>query len=357
MSDARITNPLVEQFRRGGVARDLRLMAAQGLLPLTPEDLIELWTDLVRDSDEGVREAATKSLTEFAVSDLLPVVKNRATPPAVLTWVVTHRSERELREPTLQNPSTTDEAIEALAPELPQELAELVVINQVRLLRRTSLLEAIESNKRLNNDQRRRLNELRETFKIGVEAEAPPPPPAPQPEPAPRAGAGARARAGTGPHRGRGDGALPLRGGAKPGRGGERGPEDLPAEHGREDDHRAQGHARGAGHPHPRPQQARLHRRSRQPPYDPGGGGILLGDEERLLRRAPYDREPPRVDQERGGDLQPRQEPPDADRPLADTPAAGEPARPEDDRRRSQRARRPSGSRPRSSCGRSSRHR
>jgi hypothetical protein len=186
MADARATNPLVDQFRRGGVARDLRLMAAQGLLPLTPEDLVELWTDLVRDTDEGVRAAATKSLTEFPVNELVPIVKSRATPPAVLGWVVTYRSERELREPTLQNPSTTDETIEALAPDLPQELAELVVINQVRLLRRTSLLEAIESNQRLNNDQRRRLNELRETFKIGVEAEAPPPPPPAEPEPEPK---------------------------------------------------------------------------------------------------------------------------------------------------------------------------
>jgi len=42
MSEARATNPLVEQFRRGGVARDLRLMAAQGLLPLKPEDLVEI---------------------------------------------------------------------------------------------------------------------------------------------------------------------------------------------------------------------------------------------------------------------------------------------------------------------------
>ena len=42
MAEARATNPLVLQFRRGGVARDLRLMAAQGLLPLKPEDLLEL---------------------------------------------------------------------------------------------------------------------------------------------------------------------------------------------------------------------------------------------------------------------------------------------------------------------------
>jgi hypothetical protein len=194
MADARVTNPLVDQFRRGGVARDVRLMAAQGLLPLTPEDLLEMWADLVRDADEGVREAATKSLAEFPAADLLPIAKDKGTPPALLAWVVTYRGERELREAALQNTSTTDETVEALAPDLPEDLAELVVINQVRLLRRTSLLEALEGNSRLSNDQRRRLNELRETFKIGAEPEAPPkpraaepapPPPAPEPEPEP----------------------------------------------------------------------------------------------------------------------------------------------------------------------------
>src|SRR5262249_27207989 len=54
-------------------------------------------------------------------------------------------------------------------------------INQVRLLRRTSLLETLETNPSLSNDQRRRLRELRETFRIG---EQPAPPPAPAPVPA-----------------------------------------------------------------------------------------------------------------------------------------------------------------------------
>jgi hypothetical protein len=181
MAEARATNPLIEQFRRGGVPRDLRLMAAQGLLPLKPEDLAELWTDLVRDPDEGVRSAAVKSLTELPVAELLPILRSRETPPAVLSWAVTDRSERELREVTLQNTSLPDETIETLAPSLSQELAELVVINQTRLLRRTALLEALESNAGLNNDQRRRLRELRETFRVG-QAEGPPPaPPAPAP--------------------------------------------------------------------------------------------------------------------------------------------------------------------------------
>jgi len=186
MAEARPTNPLVEQFRRGGVARDLRLMAAEGLLPLKPEDLLELWTDLVRDPDEGVRSEADKSLSSFAAAELRPVLKSRDTAPGVLAWAVAHRAEPELREVVLQNPSLPDEAIEALAPTLPQALAELVVINQTRLLRRTSLLVALESNAGLNNDQKRRLRELRETFRIG-EVEAPPPaaPEAPPPEPEP----------------------------------------------------------------------------------------------------------------------------------------------------------------------------
>jgi hypothetical protein len=188
MAEARVTNPLVEQFRRGGVARELRLMAAQGLLPLKSEDLVEMWTDLVRDSDEGVRAAAGKSLVDFPESDFLPILKNRDTPAPVLSWAVSHRAERELRAVTLQNVSLPDETIEALAETLPQELAELVVINQTRLLRRTSLLVVIEANAGLSNDQKRRLRELRETFRIGEvpAAEAPPPPePAPEPEPVP----------------------------------------------------------------------------------------------------------------------------------------------------------------------------
>jgi len=184
MAETRPTNPLVEQFRRGGVARDLRLMAALGLLPLKPEDLVEMWTDLVKDPDEAVRAAADKSLSSFPAAELQPLLKSRGTPAGVLSWAVIHRSEHELREAALQNTSLPDETIEALAPVLTQALAELVVINQTRLLRRTSLLVALETNAGLNNDQKRRLRELRDSFRIG-QAEAVLPPPAPVATPAP----------------------------------------------------------------------------------------------------------------------------------------------------------------------------
>jgi hypothetical protein len=121
---------------------------------------------------------------------MLAIAKERATPPEVLAWIIAERGEKEIRESALQNTSTSDQDLIRLAPGLPSELAELIVINQTRLLRATPLLEAIERNASLSNDQKRRLRELRETFRIGV-VEAParppaapvaPPPPPPEPE-------------------------------------------------------------------------------------------------------------------------------------------------------------------------------
>ena len=167
MAETRITNSLVAQFRKGRVPLELRQIAAQGALPLKPADLVELLVFLLHDDDSGVRDAATASLSGIAAEELQPILKDRSTPSGILTWALLARQEKELREFVLQNPSLPDEAIESHVAALPEELAELVVINQVRLLRRTSLLEALESNPHLSNDQRRRLRELRETFGIG----------------------------------------------------------------------------------------------------------------------------------------------------------------------------------------------
>ncbi|MGE0456384.1 MAG: hypothetical protein AB7Q30_22870, partial [Vicinamibacteria bacterium] len=182
MADSRASNPLVEQFRRGGVPRELRLMAAQGALPLGPVDLLDLLQHLLSDPEPEIAATADKSMHGVPAEELLPIAKDRATPPHLLDWIISRRTEKDVVEAALQNTSTTDEAIEACAPRYPAELAEIVVINQVRLLRRTSLLVALESNPNLNRDQQRRLRELRETFRIGAEPE--PPPPAPPPPPA-----------------------------------------------------------------------------------------------------------------------------------------------------------------------------
>lgn len=190
MAEARETNPLVDQIRRGGVPLEVRMMAAEGALPLKPEDLVDLLEIMRRDSAAEVSTLATKTFKELSLDTLLPLVKARDASESVLAWTLEVRIEPRILETTLQNVNTSDEAITAQASRLPEALAELVVINQTRLLRHPPLLERIEANPMLSRDQRRRLAEFRETFAIGVakEAEAPPEPAAaPEPEAPPPA--------------------------------------------------------------------------------------------------------------------------------------------------------------------------
>ncbi|MEO8502129.1 MAG: hypothetical protein ABI565_14510, partial [Vicinamibacteria bacterium] len=179
-------NPLVDQIRKGGVPLEVRLMAAEGALPLKPEDLVDLLELMHRDPLPEVSALATKTFSELSVETLLPLIKARDASLAVLGWTLKVRTDPKILEACLQNTSTADEAIAEQASRLPENLAELVVINQTRLLRHPPLLERIEANPMLSRDQRRRLAELRETFSIGVtpEPEAQPQPQAPAP-PAP----------------------------------------------------------------------------------------------------------------------------------------------------------------------------
>jgi hypothetical protein len=184
MPETRVVNPLVQQFQKGGVPRDLRLMAAQGALPLKPADLVELLVVLRSDADTMVAGAAHDSLLGYPAAEFLPLLADREAPPGVVAWALEFRGERELREAGLQNLALTDADLERLVQGLPEHLVELVVINQVRLLRSPSLLAALEGNPSLSNDQRRRLRELRESFNLGgVRGQAPAAPPASAPPP------------------------------------------------------------------------------------------------------------------------------------------------------------------------------
>src|SRR5687768_16728775 len=98
MADTRVTNPLVAQFKRGGIPHDLRLMAAQGALPLNPADLAELLHHLLGDVEPGVSAAADKTLTTMPAEEMLPLLKDRGSPPELLAWALSRRQERELRE-------------------------------------------------------------------------------------------------------------------------------------------------------------------------------------------------------------------------------------------------------------------
>ena len=217
---ARATNPLVDQFRKGGVPRDLRLMAAQGALPLKPADLVELLHILLARRRAATCATAADRHADGAcpLDEMLPILKDRDTPPGVLGLGVANREERELREAVLQNTATPDEAIEALAARCPRSwpswwsstrCACCAARRCSRRWRRTRASTTTSAAACASCARRFRIGRAAR----GAAARRPPPR---RRRPSRRAGGAApRSRRGRRAHRGRGHGPLPLRGRAQ----------------------------------------------------------------------------------------------------------------------------------------------
>jgi hypothetical protein len=175
-----LSSPLVNQFKKGGISRDVRLTAASGALPLTPFDQVELLFLLTRDSDEDVSKTAQRSLLGVSPGALSAVLKDPNVPAEALAFLGENTDVDEVQQAVVRNPTTPDEAIRKMVPKLSETTLEFIVVNQTRLLRHTPIIDALEANDNLNSDQLRRLKELKHDFKIGVVREgkkAPPPPP------------------------------------------------------------------------------------------------------------------------------------------------------------------------------------
>ena len=176
-----MSSPLVTQFRRGGVSRDVRLTAASGALPLSPADQVELLFLLTRDSDEEVSQQADSSLRALDAGSLVTVLKEESTSVDVLAFFGTRASSDDVHQALVRNASTPDETVAILVPKLTETNLEFVVVNQTRLLRHNPILAALDANENLNLDQTRRIKELKFDFKLDRLGEEPAPP-APPPE-------------------------------------------------------------------------------------------------------------------------------------------------------------------------------
>ncbi|HSF16790.1 MAG TPA: hypothetical protein VLK65_14675 [Vicinamibacteria bacterium] len=165
-----MSSPLVNQFRKGGISRDVRLTAASGSLPLTPGDQVELLFLLTRDSDEEVGSRARANLLVVGVEDLVNVLQDSTTPAEVLAFYGEHTESDDVRQIILRNQTTPDETVRLMVPRLTETLLEFVIVNQTRLLRHTPIIDALEANPNLSSDQTRRLNELKHDFKLGEPA-------------------------------------------------------------------------------------------------------------------------------------------------------------------------------------------
>jgi hypothetical protein len=153
------SSALLEQVRSGN--RQFQLLAAEGVLPLPPEELIPVQVDLAQGEDEEVAELARQSLRTVDARLAKPFLE-RAAGPAALAFFAEESSHPVLLEAVLRRRDVPRPVLARLARRLPPDLQEVLLLRQDAIVEEPAILEALEANPALSSYSARRIAEYRE---------------------------------------------------------------------------------------------------------------------------------------------------------------------------------------------------
>lgn len=138
----------------------LALLAAQGLLPIPPEELVPLQVAFAGADDPDLAGLAAASLAALPPDRVTGLIRH-GTPQEVLVWFARTRGEPEVLEAVLRRRDVPRELLAELAEKVPARVQEVLLLRQDAILQRPEILDALERNPDLSAYSRRRIGEFR----------------------------------------------------------------------------------------------------------------------------------------------------------------------------------------------------
>lgn len=125
----------------------VRMMAARGLAPMAPKDLVTAQFVLTFDADEKIRAAATKSLAGLDERIANAVLADTSLSPHVLGFLAQSLATKDaFVEKLLLNPSTPSSAFVEVAKVSSEHICEIIANNQARLLEQPEIARSLTKN-------------------------------------------------------------------------------------------------------------------------------------------------------------------------------------------------------------------
>lgn len=125
----------------------LRMMAAKGLVPLSPSDMVSVLFMLMYDSAEAVREGAGKTAANLPDRIAASAFRDEEVQGPVLAWYLTLYGQHDTyAEMLILNGNTPDAAVAQLAAGCSKRSAEIIGANQLRLLRTDDIIRELAKN-------------------------------------------------------------------------------------------------------------------------------------------------------------------------------------------------------------------
>lgn len=158
------TDDLLGGILAGKVPRQVRLFAAQGLLPIPQEDLLRLQVMLSTDPDDELAKIATTSVEEMDAEAIGEWVSGYDLEPMVLDLVIRLREEDSIWVAVASHAAISDETLRILAKNGSTMVQDIIITNQVRVLGCLEILDDLRTNTQVNQVVLRRVREFEEEF-------------------------------------------------------------------------------------------------------------------------------------------------------------------------------------------------
>lgn len=148
----------------GKVPRQVRLFAAQGMLPVPREDLLCLQFLLSADPDKELAEVAKASIKNESDVTLVDWIRDNEVAALVLDLVIRVRDEDTVWAAVAVAPEVSDETLRVLARHGSPLVQDIVFTNQVRIMACLEILDDLRVNPKVSPVVLRRIKEFEEEF-------------------------------------------------------------------------------------------------------------------------------------------------------------------------------------------------
>jgi hypothetical protein len=151
---------LLEQVRSGG-NRQLLTLAASGLLPIPPEDLLPVQVELARGDDAELARRATDNLMTVDPKMVAGFLE-RTAGEAALEFFAAHSTHFFVLETILRRRDVPRHVLVDLGRRISPDLQEILILRQDAILDEPEILDALEENPEISLYVERRITEYRE---------------------------------------------------------------------------------------------------------------------------------------------------------------------------------------------------
>jgi hypothetical protein len=141
---------LREMLLSGRAPKNVRLLMAQGAMPLPARETLELLVRLVGDEDGEISQQAVKTLAGWDESEIIALLGLKDCPAVILDYFADSQRSEQILRAIADNPSASGETIARMACVVSLELIDAILDNRTRILEFPAILDGIRGNPSAN---------------------------------------------------------------------------------------------------------------------------------------------------------------------------------------------------------------